>query len=314
MTANIPASVKARLLQQAKRSGDELELYLVRYASERFLYRLGASGHRNRFVLKGAALLVLWVDDPYRATRDLNFLAFGANDPARIRKVVEDVCGVDCPEDGLRFDPTTIEVTPLRADDKYPGQRAEFRAFLGKARMRVQVDFAFGDSVRPQAAVCEYPTMLDGVPEPRLRSYPPVVALAEKLDAMVQLGRRNSRMKDFHDVWALSGELSLDGAALREAIVACCERRGRDIVGKMPEALGSGFYGDDDLQMRWSAYLRAGAFRQPPPAAFETIGERVRGFFGPVRDSIAAEEPFELVWAAGGPWQRGGTKEGAEDV
>lgn len=314
MTANVPASVKARLLRQAKRSGDELELYLVRYASERFLYRLGASRHRDRFVLKGAALLALWVDDPYRATRDLDLLAFGANDPARIRKVVEDVCGVDCPEDGLSFDPATIEITPLRADDKYPGQRAAFRAFLGKARIRVQVDFGFGDSVRPAAEVCDYPTMLDGLPAPRLRSYPPVVALAEKLDAMVQLGRRNSRMKDFHDVWALSTELSVDGALLREAIVACCERRGRDIVGKVPEALGSGFYGDDDLQMRWSAYLRAGAFHQPPPAAFETIGERVRGFFGPVRDSIVAEEAFELVWPAGGPWRQGERNERGGDV
>lgn len=314
MKTNVPASIKARLLQQAKRSGDELELYLVRYACERFLYRLGASPYRDRFVLKGAALLALWVDDPYRATRDLDLLAFGANDPASIQKVVEEVCGVGCPEDGLRFDSTTIEITPLRADDKYPGQRAALRAFLGKARIRVQVDFGFGDSVRPPAEISEYPTMLAELPAPRLRTYPTVVALAEKLDAMVNLGRRNSRMKDFHDVWALSGELSFDGEALREAVVACCERRGRDLVEKVPEALGSGFYGDDDLQTRWNAYLRAGAFREPPPSAFETIGERVRGFFGPVRDSIAAEETFELTWPAGGPWRDGGRKAGGGDV
>lgn len=47
MTANVPASVKARLLNQARQAGEELELHLVRYACERFLYRLGASPFRS---------------------------------------------------------------------------------------------------------------------------------------------------------------------------------------------------------------------------------------------------------------------------
>jgi predicted nucleotidyltransferase component of viral defense system len=304
MSPNVPASIKARLLNQARKTGEELELYLVRYACERFLYRLGASPLRDRYVLKGAALLALWVDDPYRATRDLDLLAFGASDAASIREVVETICGRECAEDGLTFDATSVEVTPIRAEDKYPGQRAVLWAYLGKARIRLQVDFGFGEGISPSAEDSEYPTMLAGLPAPRLRTYPQVVTLAEKLDAMVQLGRRNSRMKDFHDVWALSTEFAFDGRSLRHAIVDCFARRGTPWTPEAPEALGSAFYRDDDLQARWGAYLRAGAFRAPPPARFESIGERVRSFLGPVRESIVADEPFELEWRAGGPWRQ----------
>ena len=81
MSPNVPASIKARLLNKAKVKGEEFELFLVRYACERFLYRLGASLLRERCVLKGAGLLTLWMNDPYRATRDLDLLAFGSNDP-----------------------------------------------------------------------------------------------------------------------------------------------------------------------------------------------------------------------------------------
>ena len=57
MTRDRAASVKARLLGRAKATGERFELLLVRYACERFLYRLGASGVRRRCILKGASLV-----------------------------------------------------------------------------------------------------------------------------------------------------------------------------------------------------------------------------------------------------------------
>ena len=97
MSPDVAASIKARLLNRARRQGSELELVLVRYACERFLYRLGASGARERCVLKGAGLLTLWMDEPYRATRDLDLMAFGSSDDAGIRAIMETICAVPCP-------------------------------------------------------------------------------------------------------------------------------------------------------------------------------------------------------------------------
>lgn len=68
---NIGASVRARLLSLSKASGQSFDLVLTRFALERLLFRLGQSAHADRFVLKGAMLMMTWFDDPYRGTRDL---------------------------------------------------------------------------------------------------------------------------------------------------------------------------------------------------------------------------------------------------
>ncbi len=164
------------------------------------------------------------------------------------------------------------------------------------------MDFGFGDAVTPAPEKSDYPTLIEGLPVPRVRTDPRVATVAEKFEAMVHLGHRNSRMKDFHDVWALSELFPFDGAALRNALARCFERRGAAWTADVPDALTPGFYADSDLQSRWNAYLRAGGFRTPPPAGFEEIGERVQRFLRPVRDSIVSGESLEMSWSAGGPW------------
>ena len=67
----------------------------------------------------------------------------------------------------------------------------------------MQIDVGFGDVVYPDVVVTEYPTLLD-FPSPTLHSYPPETVIAEKVEAMLNLGELNSRMKDFFDVWRLS--------------------------------------------------------------------------------------------------------------
>lgn len=71
---NLSASVAARLLNRARQSGEDYQTLLTSFCFERFLYRLGASEVRDSFVLKGAMLLRVWSDQPYRATRDLDLL------------------------------------------------------------------------------------------------------------------------------------------------------------------------------------------------------------------------------------------------
>jgi len=42
---------------------------------ERFLYRLSRSAHSDRFVLKGALVMLTWPSAPARATRDIDLRA-----------------------------------------------------------------------------------------------------------------------------------------------------------------------------------------------------------------------------------------------
>lgn len=183
MTPNVAASVKARLLARARADREEFERTLVRYAAERLLYRLGASSARDRCLLKGAGLLAVWLSDPYRATRDVDLLAFGASDEAATRALVEEICAVPCPEDGLRFDLSGMTVETIRAEEEYAGRRVRFTAYLEKTRISVQVDVGIGDVVGAERDEIEFPVMLEHLPAPRLRAYRRPTSIAEKLDA-----------------------------------------------------------------------------------------------------------------------------------
>lgn len=303
MTANVAASIRDRLRNKARDRGTEFELFLVRYACERFLYRLGASEERERCILKGATLLGLWMEEPYRATRDIDLLAFGESDEEAVRRVMTTICDVPCPEDGLVFDLETLLVSPIRDDQRYGGQQAKVVAFLDRTRIPVRVDFGFGDVVTPAPQEAKLPTLIDDVPAPVLQTYPQVTTIAEKFEAMVRFGSRNSRMKDFCDIWALSERFPFDGAELREAVARCFERRGVRLSTETADALTSGFYSNTDLQERWRDYVRTGGLVDTPPDSFEEVGIRVQSFLAPVYASIRAGEPFDLYWFAAGPWQ-----------
>lgn len=302
MSPDVAASVRARLLNQAKHSGEEFERTLARFAAERLLYRLGASTARERCLLKGASLLAVWLPDPYRATRDVDVLASGATDDEAIQALVAEVCAVHCPEDGLSFDLSELVVETIRPEEEYSGKRARFRAFLGKARIAVQLDVGVGDAVAVEPEVVTYPTMLPALPAPVLRAYPRELTIAEKFETMVKLGTRNSRMKDFHDVWALAGAFPFDSATLQRAVVACFERRGTIWTEEAPQVLAQAFYQAAEIATRWRNYLAAGAVLVAPPAQFDVIGERIIRFLGPVRERILAPNAVAGVWPPGGPW------------
>jgi hypothetical protein len=302
MSPDAAASVRARLLSQARASGEEFERTLARFAAERLLFRLGASAARNRCILKGASLLAVWLPDPYRATRDVDVLLSGQADDSAIRSLVQEICAVACPEDALRFDLSELIVETIRAEEEYSGKRARFRAFLGNARIAVQLDLGVGDALPAQPEEILYPTLLDTLPRPRLRAYRREATVAEKFEAMVKLDTRNSRMKDFHDLWALAETLTFDGRLLRDTVSACFERRRTPWTGELPRVLTPAFYQLPALAMRWRNYLAAGAVLVPPPAQFDVIGERIIQFMGPVRRSIVADEPFERAWTPGETW------------
>jgi hypothetical protein len=67
---NVPASIRARLLNLSREWQEDFQSLLNRYARERLLYRLSQSPYRDRFILKGATLFSVWADKPFRSTRD----------------------------------------------------------------------------------------------------------------------------------------------------------------------------------------------------------------------------------------------------
>lgn len=286
MNRNSAASIRARLKNHADATQQDFNQILTRYGLERLLYRLSVSPHAQSFLLKGALLFALWFDAPHRPTRDADFLGFGSDDPSAIAAMFREICAIEA-DDGMAFDPATVRAGEIRTTANYGGVRVELNATLDGARLALQVDIGFGDAVTPAAQEIEYPTLLAGMPAPHLRVYPRETVFAEKLEAIVQLGLPNSRMKDYFDLLVLARENAMDATVLVQAIAATFARRGTPLPATPPVGLTEVFGNDPAKQTQWKAFLRKGRLAAPDLGA--VVAELAAFSQSPLSEALAVE-------------------------
>lgn len=296
----VGASVRTRLLRLARERTEDFQHVLTRYANERLLFRLATSRHAPHFVLKGAALFTLWTGKPHRATRDLDLLGFGDLGEENLRDVFADVLTLEVADDGVTFDLGSLEVGPIRQGKDYGGMRIEFVAHITSARVRLQVDVAFGDAVTPEATELEFPPLLD-FPAPRIRTYPRETVVAEKVEAMVQLGLANSRMKDFYDLVVLARMFDFDGEGLARAIRATFARRRTPLPTGLPLALTAEFAEDSTKKTQWAGFVRKAGLHDTSSLS-DTVAEIAAFLRTPLLAATAPSPPLVAFWRAGGPW------------
>ena len=178
-------------------------------------------------------LLRLWSEQPYRATRDLDLLRRGDGSFEAIRDDLRAIVATPVAPDAVSFDgdahrdrgdPRRGRVRrharhaarPLRhgAPDAADRHGARRRGVAGAA------DLHLPDAAR--------------LPRAEVLAYPREAVVAEKLEAMVVLGDRNSRIKDFFDLHHLASRFEFDRATLAEAVRRTFERRNTPIPVEAP--------------------------------------------------------------------------------
>jgi len=298
---NVAQSVRDRLKTAAPRLKLDYNLILIRYVLERLLFRLSMSRHKDRFALKGAMLFVAWTEDVIRPTRDLDLLGFGDSKIEEIRGAFADILGAEVPDDGVAFGMDTLEAEPIRADQHYDGVRVSALAFVGSARVPVQIDIGFGDAVTPGLDERDYPTLLD-MPAPRLKTYPRETVVAEKLEAIISIGTRTSRMKDFYDLFCLARMFEFNGEILSAAIRATFDRRGTEVPTEPPPTLSAEFAQDADVNERWAAFVRRTSLLVAPPPLIELIDELQKFVLPPARMAAGAKSALKN-WSPDVGWR-----------
>lgn len=273
---NIGASVRARLLNIAKDRGQTFNFVLNRYAIERLLYRLSQSQHADRFVLKGATLLMTWFDEPFRGTQDLDLLGYGDPNPDAVLALFCEILAID-DQDGVHFKVEAARIDRIREEAEYGGVRIRTVAEIGGAQVPVSVDIGFGDATEPGAEDLDFPVMLD-MPAPKLRGYARETVIAEKFQAMVALGHANSRMKDFYDIWILSRSFSFDVDRLARAIAATFAQRGTEIPTELPDALSPTFAADEQKLKQWRVFVEGVALN---PGDLTNVAAELAAFLMP---------------------------------
>ncbi|MBN2686238.1 MAG: nucleotidyl transferase AbiEii/AbiGii toxin family protein [Pontiellaceae bacterium] len=302
-TANIAASVKARLQNRARETDTAYSELLRPYAMERFLYRLSVSQYASIFVLKGALLFMIWEPQYHRRTTvDIDFLGFTENSLDHLKERVRTICATPVEDDGIIFDLESIRSERIKEDADYEGVRVRLMAMLERSRIPIQIDVGFGDALVPDAITGTLPTLLN-FPAPRLRCYQQLTVISEKFQAMVKLGDLNSRMKDFYDVWNIIQHEDIIGTDLQKACKATFERR--DTQFSLDDPIWTEeFARSPEKAIQWSAFLRKQGIAEGVPATFEDVTEQLLKFFIPLIGAIVQGQKHRSIWRKGEGWTR----------
>jgi hypothetical protein len=189
-------------------------------------------------------------------------------------------------DDGVSFDLKGLRIEAIREEVEYGGSRLRTTAALAGARIPITVDIGFGDAVEPGIEDIDLPVLLD-MPSPHLRAYPLETVIAEKFHAMVVLGRANSRMKDYYDVWMLIDSLELEPQRMRRAIEATFARRNTEIPVTVPDGLNDEFSADAGKQRQWDAFVRNLSSQAPEfDRVVRELRDRLMVFASPNTDRI----------------------------
>lgn len=274
------------LQNRARRERRPTQELQTLYVLERWLARLAASPHAGDFVLKGGVLLAVF--DARRPTADADLLARNlANDEETVIARVVDVAGIEPnPEDGVEFLVDTVAAQPIRDDDLYTGVRISMSCRLSAASVKLKLDINFGDPVTPAPQLLDLPSQRPGTAPVPVLGYPIETVLAEKTSTAIALREANTRVRDYADLYTLTGKQAVSYKSVRSALDATTRHRGVDIQ-PLSAVIG------DLVELRQQAYSafrkRLGPDADHLPDSFGDVVAAVVEFVDPLTDGDLRE-------------------------
>ena len=237
--------------------GDSLksQTLLRTYMMERFLERLAVSQYNSHFVLKGGMLVSSMVGIHQRATMDIDAtvvaLPLTLEDATR---TIQEIVNIDL-QDGAVFSITNAE--SIMEEHDYPGLRFTLIGTLDGLRQKVKIDISTGDAITPQAIEYRYPLMFEDR-SLQIMSYNLETLLAEKLETIMYRGTSNTRMRDFYDIYMLTGKpgIAINDATLYRAFLATSNTR--RTTGFIPQfaAILESVESNGEIQKIWNKFCK----------------------------------------------------------
>lgn len=276
------------LQNRARAEGRGTQELLTLYVVERWLARLSTSPYTDQFVLKGGMLLAAF--DARRRTVDADVLARNfANDEATVVRRVVEIANQRMPDDGVAFQTETITSRVIRDVDLYSGVRVVMDCAIATAVVKLRLDVNFGDPITPAPQLIDLPALRPGDQPVRILGYPVETVFAEKIITAIALGPANTRVRDYADVYTLTGTRSPSHAAAREALLATARHRGVAVI-----ALSAAIENLVELRAATYAAYRAGLGPggDQLPANFENVVRAVTSF----ADGLGSTAPPSTQW------------------
>ena len=139
----------------------------------------------------------------------------------------------------------------------YPGLRFTLIGTLDGLRQKVKIDISTGDAITPQAVEYRYPLMFEDR-SLQIMSYNLETLLAEKLENIMYRGTSNTRMRDFYDIYMLTGKpgIAINDATLYRAFLATSNtRRTTEFIPQFASTLES-VESNTEMQKIWNKFCK----------------------------------------------------------
>lgn len=263
-----PESIKAKLLNISKSEKEVFQELLNRYGSEQFLARLSQSAYADKFIFKGGSLLTYLIDSK-RKTRDLDFsIRHISNQVSDATQIIQEITKIEL-NDGLMWSKPEGKTLEHPTMD-YPGVRLKCPFKLGGAKGFVHMDLAIGDEVEAVKRTLKRIRYKDKPfigPDFNLFVYPPETIFSEKLQIAMDRGIKNTRMKDYYDLYKMIQLDVLHTNDIKQSIRRTFEKREM----QFQPSIDFDEQTQERLQVYWSAFLRKLDISDAPTEISEVI-------------------------------------------
>jgi hypothetical protein len=218
-----------------------------------------------------------------RPTVDADALARNlAADAETVAARVTEIAAINDPDDGVEFLTDTVTTTAIRDHALYAGIRVTMTARLATAQIKLRLDITLGDPVNPEPRIVELPALRPNAAPVRVLGYPIETVLAEKITTAIELGQASTRVRDWADVYTLTGTQQINGTSAREALQATASFRGTTLV-PLSQAVGAL---TDLRSSTYAAYhRRLGPDASRLPVQFGDVVTAVVAFVDPLIDA-----------------------------
>jgi hypothetical protein len=188
-------------------------------------------------------------------------------DQETVKQRVTEIASIHDPDDGVEYLTGTATTANIRGDALYSGVRVTMTARIATAQVKLRLDINFGDPVTPAPQLVDLPALGPGTEAIRVLGYPVETVLAEKLATAIDLGPASTRVRDYADIFVLTGTQALSCATLREALSATAAFRGTAIQ-PLSDAI------KDIVSLRASTYPRTGEDSAPTQNTYPSTSPR----------------------------------------
>lgn len=287
---NIAASVLTRLKNQSKEEGIPFQTVLQLFAQEEFLRKLSISVYTENLILKGGMFIYTLTEFDSRPTKDIDFLLKDLHGSLEnTKQTMQDICNIPTGNEFITLEVLGTET--ITSEMEYPGVRTSLMGHIGNVRIPFSIDVGIDDVIVPNPVKRKITTRLPEFNAPEVYTYSLESSIAEKFDSILKRMAGTSRMKDFYDIYYLSGMYDFDGKMLSEAVRSTLTHRKRE----QPEDVFTDiadFPNNGVLDTRWKAFDPVKETGLP----FRIVIDRLIAFLEPIYRNILQGEKFDKHW------------------